>query len=307
MINMFKSLRNKLKDIIEQKEKLNERISQKKISESDIESAFSDIENVLLQNSVAIEVIDKINSNLKTSLGGKKISRSRFSKQLENEIRKSIEEIIAKPKINEFMEKVKSKKPFVMVFIGVNGAGKTTTIARMTKFLQREGLSCVIAAGDTFRAASIEQLEVHGENLGVKIIKQNYGADSAAVAFDAVKHAESKKIDVVLIDTAGRQHSNSNLMQELEKIGRVVKPDATFFVADSLTGNDAVIQAKEFRKAIDFDYNILTKTDVDEKGGAILSIAYVTGKPILFLGTGQKYGDFEVFNKKKVLDKIFSK
>ena len=161
-----------------------------------------------------------------------------------------------------------------------------------------------MAAGDTFRAAAIEQLEQHGKNLDVKIISHNYGSDSAAVAFDAVEHAKSKNLDYVLIDTAGRNHANEDLMRELEKVKRVVKPHYTILVVDSLTGNDAVDQAKLFGKKIGVDGVILTKTDADERGGAIISVAHESGKPILFLGSGQGYNDLEEFDADKILNQI---
>lgn len=174
----------------------------------------------------------------------------------------------------------------------------------MVKWLQKNGYSTVIAASDTFRAASIEQLEKHAERLGVKVIKHKYGADPAAVAFDAIEYAKAHKIDCVLIDSAGRQHSNTNLMDELKKLKRVAKPTFTIFVADALTGNDAVEQAREFSEKIGYDFSILAKADVDQKGGAILSVSYISKKPIAFLGVGQDYADLEPFNKEKILEKL---
>jgi fused signal recognition particle receptor len=165
-------------------------------------------------------------------------------------------------------------------------------------------LSCVLAASDTFRAASQEQLQVHADKLGVKMIKHDYGADPAAVAFDAIKMAKAKNIDVVLIDTAGRLHSNINLMDELKKIERVAKPDITIFVGESITGNDCIEQAVKFNEAIDFDAIILTKADVDEKGGAAISVSYVTKKPIIYLGTGQKYEDLKAFDPKIIIESL---
>jgi len=162
----------------------------------------------------------------------------------------------------------------------------------------------VIAACDTFRAAAIQQVETHADNIGVKLIKHDYGADAAAVAFDAIKHAEAKGKDFVLIDTAGRNQANSNLMQELSKLVRISKPDMNIFVGDSLTGNDAVEQAKEFDKAVGIDAIILTKVDADEKGGASVSISYVSQKPIIYVGKGQEYDDLELFNKKDFLEKM---
>lgn len=185
----------------------------------------------------------------------------------------------------------------------MNGVGKTTTIAKVAKWLKRNGFSCVFAASDTFRAASIEQLEELGRQIGVKTIKYEYGADAAAVAFEAIRYAKAHNIDVVLIDSAGRQYTNVNLMDELAKIKRVSKANVTIFVCDALTGNDAIYQALEFQK-IGYDYIIVAKADLDEKGGTIVSISYVTRKPILFLGVGQGLDDLEPFKKEKVIKLI---
>ncbi len=190
----------------------------------------------------------------------------------------------------------------MICFVGINGSGKTTTIAKVAKFLKEHKLNVVIAAADTFRAASIEQIELHGERLGVKVIKHNYGADPAAVAFDAIKHAKAKNVDVVLIDTAGRMHSNTNLVNEMKKIMKVAQPDLKIFIGESITGNDCIEQARIFDEAVDIDGIILTKADVDEKGGTAISIGYVTKKPILFFGVGQEYSDLKVFDKRVVLE-----
>jgi len=213
---------------------------------------------------------------------------------------------LIEPDVDKLLEEIKKGKPYVMMFVGVNGVGKTTCLAKTAKWLMDKNFKVVFSASDTFRAASIEQLEEHAKNLGVKVIKHQYGADAAAVAFDAITHAKQKGIDIVLIDTAGRQQANVNLMAELEKIKRVCSPDISIFCADALTGNDAVEQAREFYKIVEFNYSILNKTDVDRKGGAVLSVAYITKKPILFLGTGQNYGDLEVFRKQKVIEKLFN-
>ncbi|MBR9703298.1 signal recognition particle-docking protein FtsY, partial [Candidatus Woesearchaeota archaeon] len=186
-------------------------------------------------------------------------------------------------------------------FIGVNGSGKTTTLAKIANLLQEEDMRVIMAASDTFRAAAIDQLQEHADNLGVKLITQGYGADPAAVAFDAIKHAKAKFADVVMIDTAGRLHSNTNLMAELEKVIRVAKPDLKIFIGESITGNDCIEQAKEFDRLVGIDAIILSKADVDEKGGAAISVSYVTGKPILYLGTGQSYGDLTPFDKEKII------
>ena len=190
------------------------------------------------------------------------------------------------------------------MFFGINGSGKTTTIAKMTKMLLDKKLKVVIAASDTFRAAAIHQLQEHADKLGVKLIKHDYGADPAAVAFDAIKYAEAHGIDVVLIDTAGRLHSNVNLIDEMKKVARVAKPDMKIFVGESITGNDCVEQARSFNEAIGIDGIILAKADVDEKGGAAVSVSYITKKPILFLGTGQGYDDLTPFRSELIVESL---
>jgi len=252
-----------------------------------------------------MSVIDQI----KRKLGEEIINKSINKKEIEEKIKEVLKEILSEILIEPFdlIERInKSKKPFVIVFFGINGGGKTTTISKIVHLLQKNKLKCVLAAADTFRAASIEQLEKHAANLGINVIKHQYGADPAAVAFDAIAHAKAAGKDVVLIDTAGRMHTKTDLMREMEKISRVSKPDLKIFVGESITGNDAVEQAQAFNKSIGIDAIILTKADVDEKGGAMISVSKVTGKPILFLGTGQKYGDLELFDKKKIIDSIFS-
>ena len=203
------------------------------------------------------------------------------------------------------IENIKSStSPYVILFFGINGSGKTTSIAKLASFLQKNKISCVLAAGDTFRAASIEQLQKHGERLNVKVISSQYGADPASVAFDAIKYAEKNKIQTVLIDTAGRMYTKANLLKEMEKIIKISKPNLKIFVGESITGNDMVTQCQTFNETIAIDGIVLTKSDIDEKGGAILSVSYVTKKPIYYLGTGQNYEDLETFNSKKVLEKI---
>lgn len=276
------------------------------ITEDDVNLIFSEIKSALLENNVALSVLDKIHEDLSVKLVDQSVSIINNKKAIEKAIKDSITDVLLEYSTEDFISKIKSKKPFVLLFIGVNGAGKTTTIAKLCKFLQSNGLKPVIAASDTFRAASIEQLEIHAKRLGVEVVKHTYGADPAAVAFDAIKHANSDKDDVVLIDTAGRSDINKNLIEELKKVKKVSKPDLTIFVGDSLTGNDVVKQAEVFDKEIGIDVNILSKTDVDKKGGAVLSISYVTKKPILFLGTGQSYTDLIPFNKEKTADFILN-
>lgn len=280
---------------------IKERVTKKVISEKRFEDLFRDLELVLLENNVAVEVIDKIKEDLKMELVGVPLERTRVKDIIRKTLRESIEDLF-KVKGIDLLEKVREKRPFVIVFVGINGSGKTTTIAKMGRLFLDKNLSCVFAASDTFRAASQEQLEEHAKRLNVKVIKHSYGADPAAVAFDAIKHAQAHKIDVVLVDTAGRLHSDVNLMDEMKKIVRVSKPDLVIFVGEAITGNDCVEQAKRFNEAVGVDGIVLAKADVDEKGGAAISVSYVTQKPIMFLGTGQKYEDLKEFSPEIVVE-----
>ncbi len=282
--------------------KVKESFTTKTISAAKFEELFWDLEVILLESNVALEVIEKIKEDLKKELVEKPIPRD-VSSKIEETLTKTLKEILDLGKIN-LLERIQTKKPYIITFFGINGAGKTTTIAKLAHYLQKNNVSVVLAACDTFRAAAIQQLEEHAKKLDIKIIKQNYGADAAAVAFDAIKFAQKNNIDVVLIDTAGRLHSNANLMSELEKIIRVSKPDLKIFIGESITGNDCIEQARMFNSLVEMDGIILTKADVDEKGGAPLSISYVINKPILFLGVGQSYDDLEEFSAQKILKNL---
>lgn len=285
--------------------KISERITKTKISGSGFEKLFWELEVALLENNVAFEVIEKIKSDLKENLVDKPLARGKTEKIVLETLKKSLTEVLSIEPVS-LLEEIgrKKEKPYVICFIGVNGSGKTTTIAKVAQYLKKNSLSCVIAASDTFRAAAIDQMQLHADRLDVKLIKHDYGADAAAVAFDAVKHAQAKDRDVVLIDTAGRMHSNMNLMDEMKKIVRVAKPDMKVFVGESIVGNDCIEQAKNFEEAVGIDGIILSKADVDEKGGAAISISYVTKKPILFIGTGQEYDDLKEFEPDIVLESL---
>jgi len=296
------------KEKVEERKGLFKRIKEKvitrRISEKKFEDIFYDLELALLENNVAFEVVEKIKNDLKEKIVNKSLKKGSFENIILDSLKESINSLF-KDSFN-LIEKIREskKKPFVICFFGVNGSGKTTTIAKIANLLKKEGFSCVLAAADTFRAASIEQLEYHANKLGIKLIKHDYNADPAAVAFDAIKHAEAKGIDVVLIDTAGRMHSNENLIEEMKKIVRVNKPDLKIFVGEAITGNDCVEQAKRFNETVGIDAIILAKADIDEKGGAFVSISYVTGKPIIYIGTGQGYEDIEEFDKEKVIKSL---
>ncbi len=286
-------------------ETIKEKIITTKINEEQFEKLFWEMELALMENNVAVEVIEKIKNDLKQNLVDTPIKRTKVEETVSSALKNSIEELFQNSNVN-LLDGIKNKKekPYVITFFGINGSGKTTSIAKLANMLKEEKLSCVMAASDTFRAASIEQLQHHADKIGIKIIKHDYGSDPAAVAFDAIKHAKAKNIDVVLIDTAGRMHSNVNLIDEMKKIIRVAKPDLKIFVGESITGNDCVEQAKTFNEAVGIDGIILAKADIDEKGGAAVSVSYVTKKPILYLGTGQKYGDLEKFDAEVVIKNL---
>lgn len=284
--------------------KIKEMVTTKTISADKFEELFWELEVALLENNVSVKVIEKIKEDLKQELVEKPLPRD-VERKIQETLKHTLHEIVSFGKI-DLIQNIRNhkEKPYIIAFFGINGSGKTTSIAKLTHYLQQHKFSVVLAACDTFRAAAIQQLEEHADKLGVKMIKHDYGSDAAAVAFDAVKYAQKNKVDVVLIDTAGRLHSNTNLMAELEKIMRVTKPHLKIFVGESITGNDCIEQAQQFDELVQLDGSILTKADVDEKGGAPLSIAYTIRKPILFLGVGQKYGDLEEFNPAQILERL---
>jgi fused signal recognition particle receptor len=283
--------------------KFKEKLTTTKISYEKFESLFTDLQLVLMENNVAIEVIDKIKTDLANQIVEKPISRHKIEEKIKDSLKASIDELFSIEKIR-LLKKIKGnlEKPFVIAFFGINGSGKTTSIAKVTDLLKKNNISCVLSASDTFRAASIEQLQIHADKLGVKLIKHDYGSDPAAVAFDSIKHAKAKGIDVVLIDTAGRLHNQSNLMDELKKIVKVSKPDLKLFVGESIAGNDCIEQIQKFDEIIGIDGIILTKADVDEKGGTAVSVSYITKKPIVFIGVGQEYSDFKEFDQSIVVE-----
>ncbi|MBD3204564.1 signal recognition particle-docking protein FtsY [Candidatus Woesearchaeota archaeon] len=283
--------------------KISDKITKIQLSPDKFDEIFWDLEVVLMENNVSIEVIDKIKNDMKQEIVKKKISRRNLQKHIEGSLKDSIEDLF-EVKTIDIINKAKEKKPFVIAFIGVNGSGKTTTLAKMAETLKKNGFKVVAGACDTFRAAAIHQLEQHTNKLGIKLIKHDYGADPAAVGYDAVCHAKAKNLDVVLLDTAGRLHSNKNLMEELKKLIRITKPDLNIFVGESIAGNDLVEQVKFFNEQVKIDGIILAKADIDSKGGAAISVSYITNKPILYIGTGQSYDDLEEFDKDTILENI---
>lgn len=287
-------------------------LGQKSISKKDIDSILDELQISLMENDVAHEIADDLTSKIKTEIMELKLERDENSDEvITTRLYSFLHELFMSTNvktdiIQAILDKKKSKAgPYSIVFLGINGTGKTTTVAKFCKLLRDKGISVVLAAADTHRAGAIEQITQHGNNLNVKVISQRYGADPSAVARDALEHAKKNYIEAVLIDTAGRMQTSKNLMEEVSKIIRVIKPDMKIFVGDSLAGNDTVNQAREFFEYTKYDGSILTKSDADSKGGAAISIAYLTHKPILYLGMGQGYGDLEEFDHDRFLDSIF--
>ena len=283
--------------------KLASRLSTSTLTQEQFDSLFEELEITLLENNVALEAVEKIRDELSKDLVGIEVKKSEVQETIIKSLKETILNILIEPP--NLIEAINKKLGiYTIIFVGINGSGKTMSIAKIAHYLKQHNISCVLAAADTFRAASIEQLQKHAENLKIPIIKHQYGSDPAAVAFDAKKYAEAHNIKTVLIDTAGRMYTKTNLIKEMEKIVRISKPDLKIFVGESITGNDIISQCKTFDEAIEIDGIILTKADVDEKAGTILSVSYVTKKPIYFLGTGQRIDDLVKFKKDVVLENL---
>ncbi len=299
---MFEKLKSGLKGLVS-------KVTTTELKPENVRPILSDFKINLVENDVAFPVAEKICAEMEQRLDKVQVKRLEDRTKI---VEKNLREVLLETMhtnnkidlLKSIDEKRKKGEPYVIVFVGINGTGKTTTIAKVCRFLNKHSYSAVIACSDTYRAGSIEQLEEHAKRLGIKMVKHAYGADPAAVAYDTISHAKAHGMNVVLIDTAGRMQTNQNLMNELAKIKRVVKPDLTILTVDSLIGNDAVMQAEEFNKAIGIDATILTKVDADVKGGSALSVTYVTQKPILFIGTGQNYDDLEEFNPERFVQMI---
>ena len=274
-----------------------------KIEKEQVEQLFENLEIILLEHNVALEVVDKIKSNLINSLVGQQVKSKEIKDKVIESIKTSLESVLTDAP--NLIEEIKNHQgTYTILFFGINGTGKTTTIAKIAHQLKKQNISVVLAAADTFRAAAIEQLEIHANKLNVPIIKSQYSADPTSVAFEAKAYAEKHKIKCLLIDTAGRMYTKENLIKQMEKLIRVIKPNKKIFVGESTTGNDIIEQIKTFDEALGIDGIILSKADIDEKGGTALSVSYTTGKPIYFLGTGQTYEDLKHFKKKDILESL---
>ncbi len=303
-------VKEELKEEIEEKgifSKILSKVQKTKITQENFDVYAEELEMLLLENNVAMEVAEKIVKDLREKLVGKEI----LKKEVESEIYENLKDIIYDILIDPFLirDKIKGKlvssqEPYVILFCGINGTGKTTTIAKIASSLNDDKISCIMAAADTFRSAAVEQIKTHGERLGIKVISSDYGSDPASVGYDAIQYAKKHGIKTVLIDTAGRMHTDKNLLKEIEKISRICNPDLKIFVGESITGNDAIEQIRAFNASIGIDGIVLTKADIDEKGGTALSVGYITKKPILYLGTGQEYSKIEPFSKEKFIKSL---
>jgi fused signal recognition particle receptor len=294
---MFKKFKDSVKDLSED---VKSKVTEKEIDEDDLRPVLEKFRLKLLENNVSLAAAESIQESVEENLEGRKAGRFSVEEAVEEAVRDEISESLSDD--FDLIDRIESIDNPSIFFIGFNGSGKTTTLAKVSKYLDQEGNDTVLGAGDTFRAASMEQLEEHGEKLDKKVITHDYESDPAAVAYDAIEHAENED-KVALIDTAGRSHSDRNLMDELEKMIDVNDPDITFLVVDALSGNDVVDQIEEYQGM--FDALIVTKMDIDDKGGTVISAARESGKPVAFVGNGQSYDDLEKFDKEEFLDKLF--
>ncbi|MGB9957087.1 signal recognition particle-docking protein FtsY [Haloferax prahovense] len=275
------------------------------IEEEDLEDPLWELEMALLQSDVEMQVAEEILETIREKLIGETRKQVQSTGQLVSEaLHDALYEVISVGQFDFDQRIAEADKPVTLIFTGINGVGKTTTIAKLAKYFEKQGYSTVLANGDTYRAGANEQIREHAEALGKKLIAHEQGGDPAAVIYDGVEYAEAHDIDIVLGDTAGRLHTSNDLMAQLEKIDRVVGPDLTLFVDEAVAGQDAVERARQFNDAAAIDGAILTKADADSNGGAAISIAYVTGKPILFLGVGQGYDHIEKFDPEQMVERL---
>jgi len=301
---LFEKLRSQFENFLD-------RVTKSELKGRSLEAALDELEISLIENDVALSVSEYICEQIKAKASSQTVPRfSDIRGPLRDILRQILLDALAPKVRKDLLEVVESKKavgePAVILLVGINGNGKTTTIAKLGHYLKSKGYSVALACADTYRSGAIEQLQEHADRIGVRAIRQSYGADAAAVAYDAINYARAHGVNVVLIDTAGRMQTDKNLLDEMKKIARVTKPDMVLVVVDALTGNDAYEQGKAFMEVLDLDGVILTKIDADAKGGSAISMAHVTGRPILFVGTGQGYEDLKPFDPEMLLDKILS-
>lgn len=289
------------------KESLFKKITRAVAGKSHVDSEVLDnLEEVLITSDVGVDTTLRIIERIEKRVAADKYMNTN---ELNRILREEIATLLAQQTIS--IEDVDTK-PYVIMVVGVNGAGKTTTIGKLAHLFKSKGLSVVLGAADTFRAAAIDQLAVWAERVGVPIVRQQMGADPAAVAFDTISSAKAANADVVLIDTAGRLHNKQNLMSELSKIKRVMQkviPDApheVLLVLDGSTGQNAFAQAKEFTAATEVNALALTKLDGTAKGGVVLGISDQLKVPVKYIGVGEKITDLQLFDREAFVESLFS-
>lgn len=270
-------------------------------SKEKLASITEELKLELISRDVAYEAAEDLANKLRVLINEGVI---RDKKRLVECLRKILLDYFREAGSIDVEKLAKAKKPFKIIFMGVNGVGKTTTIAKVAVYLRDRGFRPLMIAADTFRAAAQEQLKKHSERAQVPVFMGRYGVDPAAIAYDGIVYASSRGFDVLLIDTAGRMHTDVDLINELRKVVKVVKPDLRLLVVDALTGNDAVEQARFFNTAVGVDGFIITKFDAYEEGGVPISLVYTLKKPIVFVGTGQDYRDLKLFNPLEYVDKV---
>lgn len=275
-----------------------------------LDELLEELELVMLEADMGRKAMQEVTDALRNELIGSRLRKGAdLTKVIEASLKRALLSLLAagywdfNKTVDGMIEA--GDTPVIVMMVGVNGTGKTTTTAKIANRLKNEGRTVVLAAADTFRAGAIDQLETHAERIGVRCISSQRGGDSAAIARDAVESAKARGADVVIIDTAGRMTNKTNLMNELQKVHRVSEPHLVLFVGDALAGNDAVEQAVEFQRMLKFDGAVLCKLDTDAKGGAALSIAHATGRPIVLAGVGQGYDDLKQFDPDWLLEMMF--
>ena len=316
MLNFFKKTQSQDPQEVKNKTSLKERLfkSKKKLGDglSSLvigkkkidEDLLEELEMLLIGSDIGIHTTDKVIEVVRKKASRKELKDEDSLYQL---IKEELESLL----IKESLLQPSSNNPFVILVVGINGAGKTTTIGKLAKLFQGEGKSVMLAAGDTFRAAAVEQLQVWGERNDIPVIAQKTGADAASVVYDAYQSAIAKDIDILIADTAGRLHTQDNLMQELEKIKRVLKkhnedaPHETLLVIDGGSGQNAIQQANEFHKSINLTGLAITKLDGTAKGGVLFSISDSLQLPIRYIGVGEAIEDLKPFNAKDFVNALF--
>jgi fused signal recognition particle receptor len=299
---MLKSLSKAFSNLVE-------KVSTTTLTGPEVESLLQDFYLQLVVADVAVETADAVVEGLRQRLKEFRVPRFSDKREMVKDVLKStLSSVIKTASIQDVLktaeERRKSGRPVVIMFVGPNGSGKTSTVVKLAHYLRKKGYSAILASADTFRAGAIEQLETLGEKAGFLVVSQQYGADPAAVAVDAINKAASLRANFVIIDTAGRTEVDRGLLEEMRKIKRVAKPDYVIYIGDALAGNVAVNQAKMFDEVVGVDFVVLAKLDADAKGGSAVSISHATGKPLLFVCTGQELDDLDDNPRQRLLDAL---